>query len=1528
MGGSNPPPPNEQDIFAELQLETTKELKRLYGTVSDVKDDYCMVDGRYWLALNIVAKVASHQPKIGDDVCVMLTREGKEKEWVVDHLVQVFRKGEKEDCWDDSGGGDTNAVAVVEPDPNAKADTRLTGSVVSVKGSNVEVEHGSDLIVFSLTSAWKESFNPVELDMIQLDVKLQGDDLEDLSGCFVISASPARSMSGDGDVSHFFMAQNTGIISRSVFVWPAVCPHGYTPRRGDTVRYHGVECVPKQANHNCTWRATRVVPKDVDRSRPMTLPKEMLVGTKEKQEHQQQLMMNKEGIVIEEVIDFGCVVIGESLTKDVSVMNQGGVIQRLVDVTIKCPNDESQFSVETASQTDLLPLSSLEVMVTCTASQIGRTKVLAVFNFGEFSIGRHLMVEGTHPMAVHNNSMDFSCSDVRAKARMPIGVYNESAGSSGSSVVDGLNAARLVVPGRRKQSKKPPSFVTNRMKQYPIPEAILDELQYEDMVGSELIDRFPTLAEELSAENHEKKFHTLLHLEEVAVEHELQKHNLSCVPLQRAGPYLTLTVPGLVEKRPSLVLGDSAVLSVPGDSRSPRFEGCVHEVRAMEVLLKFDEKFHTMYCGEVYDVVFKTSRGQVRRQHQAVELSSQQLGYEVLFPEKVVLQEPQTCFIVEKEPVKMNYLKEKKTFSKFNLSHNKKTPPKVTSVSKCTSKSMDNSCDIEDKSRQYSRTENGFSTSLSVSENVSLTQNGSSTQVHQSNGKACDKENEPSDVNPICEKFNDEKTKFSQHIKSLNGSLQFVPKQVLKPPNTLKVVSKNHLNSNGEYLKPDLTVSPELRNKISQKLKNRKIKCSTPKTSWNPSWPDEEDGEDIIVESEADVSWEEADILIHKMTTNLEKNNEQDKDSIRGILDNLIDEALTDSKSITSKKEDNFVDYFQLPGIKNGYENPLKPTEKKENGFHEPPKPIEKIENGFHNSHKPLEQFVTSPTEPITHIEEEDLTKTPVTVEPKQQRKKSTPSDTFRKRAIMNNYPKSEQPENSIKSTNSQIFLVPQLETSKLVHCPSKRSTPAFLPHIFSLSDTPAEVVSGPLPYYPRPAQAAASTPEGVVRWVNNKLNPEQQSAVLRILSGEARPLPYVIYGPPGTGKTVTLVESILQIFLLRPDARILVATPSNSSADLIAERLHASGKIRFGDLARLNAFQRSIESVPEKIRPYCFVNDELEDLEKAARHKIMVSTCATAGGLYKLELRHGHFTHVLIDEAGHTTEPECLVPLGLVHSDSGQIVLAGDPKQLGPVLQSSLAKLYGLEESLLERLTLSKLYQRNEARFRDHGNYDPALLTKLVRNYRSHPDILSLPSRLFYDDELKPCAAESVMKRFLGSELLPTRNHPVVFHGIRGHNVQENDCPSWFNPQEAWQVVMYLQKLLRAGTPPGDIGIIAPYRKQVSKVKELIATLELDASEVRVGSVEEFQGQERSVILMTTVRSCGDHTQSDVAHGLGFLRSEKRFNVAVTRAQSLLVVVGDPHVLAADNTWRQFLIHVIQIGGYKGCDLPLGLEP
>ena len=98
---------------------------------------------------------------------------------------------------------------------------------------------------------------------------------------------------------------------------------------------------------------------------------------------------------------------------------------------------------------------------------------------------------------------------------------------------------------------------------------------------------------------------------------------------------------------------------------------------------------------------------------------------------------------------------------------------------------------------------------------------------------------------------------------------------------------------------------------------------------------------------------------------------------------------------------------------------------------------------------------------------------------------------------------------------------------------------------------------------------------------------------------------------------------------------------------------------------------------------------------------------------------------------------------------------------------------------------------------------------------------------------------------------------------------------------------------------------------------------------------MEEFQGQERPVIILSTVRSSGDDLGSvtsndlafDVIQGLGFIQSEKRFNVAVTRAQSLLIVVGDPHLLATDSTWFEFLQRCCQIGAYKGCDLPLSLR-
>lgn len=78
---------------------------------------------------------------------------------------------------------------------------------------------------------------------------------------------------------------------------------------------------------------------------------------------------------------------------------------------------------------------------------------------------------------------------------------------------------------------------------------------------------------------------------------------------------------------------------------------------------------------------------------------------------------------------------------------------------------------------------------------------------------------------------------------------------------------------------------------------------------------------------------------------------------------------------------------------------------------------------------------------------------------------------------------------------------------------------------------------------------------------------------------------------------------------------------------------------------------------------------------------------------------------------------------------------MAGDPKQLGPVCNGLKAKKFGLGISLMERLMANMpIYQ-----LQNDGKYDSRFITQLVKNFRSHEDILEVSNKLFYNNKLLP---------------------------------------------------------------------------------------------------------------------------------------------------------------------------------------------
>jgi helicase MOV-10 len=95
----------------------------------------------------------------------------------------------------------------------------------------------------------------------------------------------------------------------------------------------------------------------------------------------------------------------------------------------------------------------------------------------------------------------------------------------------------------------------------------------------------------------------------------------------------------------------------------------------------------------------------------------------------------------------------------------------------------------------------------------------------------------------------------------------------------------------------------------------------------------------------------------------------------------------------------------------------------------------------------------------------------------------------------------------------------------------------------------------------------------------------------------------------------------------------------------------------------------------------------------RVATSVLVVSTYGSAGVFSGVGMAHGHFTHIFIDEAGQATESESFLSIKMIADSKINVILSSDPKQLGPVIRSGIARELGLEISYLKRLMDRDVY-------------------------------------------------------------------------------------------------------------------------------------------------------------------------------------------------------------------------------------------
>ena len=389
--------------------------------------------------------------------------------------------------------------------------------------------------------------------------------------------------------------------------------------------------------------------------------------------------------------------------------------------------------------------------------------------------------------------------------------------------------------------------------------------------------------------------------------------------------------------------------------------------------------------------------------------------------------------------------------------------------------------------------------------------------------------------------------------------------------------------------------------------------------------------------------------------------------------------------------------------------------------------------------------------------------------------------------------------------------------------------------------------------------------------------------------------------------------------------------TPPKTPSD-IEEKQAADG---FESLTRalLPLLERAVESVSSDL-------EELEGQEEAVlyewwqalrqepkvfsqlerKHAPMVlATCSRSSPKVDRGVGPDDYYDVAIIEEAARAGLDILIPMSLARS----IILVGDHQQLPPFLEKELVQR--IEQHVVEDIGESPSLFKFLRESLPMRNFVP-----LCHQYRMHEDIGRLVSRVFYEPEgirlTHHFSGERARRRCAGFGLFDEQ--PVVWvdtaDGVRkGVFGSEGRWPYAMKNEYEVEVIVGLLRVLDGSalesTNEVPIGVITFYNDQVAILETALAErLPGLKGKIRVGTVDSFQGREFPLVILSCVRS------NDTGW-VGFLNQlPQRINVALSRAQSQLVIVGDSSTLCHPDSrrgspWLRQVYEILDSGDIPG---------